>query len=100
MKGFTVLFFKKSQESCFSGTSGNSGGNGGGEGEANYISRGSSRGKTAGDLGERVPRVPRGIPITFSTFLRNSKMQVFLLRLQRLQHQTSPILLTENFDKY
>ena len=34
MKGFTVLFFKKSQESCFSGTSGNSGGDWGGDIEA------------------------------------------------------------------
>jgi hypothetical protein len=25
--------------------------------------RGTGRGKTAGDLGERVPRVPRGIPM-------------------------------------
>ena len=70
MKGFTVLFFKKSQESCFSGTSGNSGGNGGGEGEANYISRGSGRGKTAGDLGERVPRA---IPMPTTGLWANSE---------------------------
>ena len=57
-KALLYCFSKKSQESCFSGTPGNSGG----DGEANYISRGSGRGKTAGDLGERVPRVPRGIP--------------------------------------
>ena len=59
MKGFFVLFFnkkkKKCQESCFSGTSGNSGG----DGEANSIPRGMGSWKTAGDLGERVPS---GIP--------------------------------------
>ena len=43
------------QNSCFSGNSGNSGG----DGLLNSNHRGTGRGKTAGDLGERVPR---GIP--------------------------------------
>ena len=47
---------------AFRGNSGNSGGDGGGDGVLNYNHRGTGRGKTAGDLGERVPRVPRGIP--------------------------------------
>ena len=51
-------FFVKNQEncqnSCFSGELG--------DGVLNSNHRGTGRGKTAGDLGERVPRVPRGIP--------------------------------------
>ena len=47
---------------AFRGNSGNSGGDGGGDGVLNSNHRGTGRGKTAGDLGERVPRVPRGIP--------------------------------------
>ena len=43
------------------GNSGNSGG--GGDGLLNSNHRGTGRGKTAGDLGERVPLVPLGIPI-------------------------------------
>jgi hypothetical protein len=48
---------------AFRGKSGNSGGDGVGDGVLNSNHRGTGRGKTAGDLGERVPRVPRGIPI-------------------------------------
>ena len=47
---------------AFRGNSGNSCGDGGGDGVLNSNHRGTGRGKTAGDLGERVPRVPRGIP--------------------------------------
>ena len=47
---------------AFRGNSGNSGGDGGGDGVLNSNHRGTGRGKTAGDLGERVPWVPRGIP--------------------------------------
>ena len=47
---------------AFRGDSGNSGGDGGGDGVLNSNQRGTGRGKTAGDLGEWVPRVPRGIP--------------------------------------
>ena len=43
---------------AFRGNSGNSGG----DGVLNSNHRGTGQGKTAGDLGERVPRVPRGIP--------------------------------------
>ena len=43
---------------AFRGNSGNSGG----DGVLNSNHRGTGRGKTAGDLGERVPWVPRGIP--------------------------------------
>ena len=32
------------------------------DGELNSNHRGMGRGKTAGDLGERIPRVPHGIP--------------------------------------
>ena len=46
----------------FRGNSGNSGGDRGGDGVLNSNQQGTGRGKTAGDLGERVPRVPRGIP--------------------------------------
>ena len=45
---------------AFRGNSGNSGGDGGGALNSNH--RGTGRGKTAGDLGERVPRGPLGIP--------------------------------------
>ena len=44
---------------AFQGNSGNSGG----DGVLNSNQRGTGRGKTAGDLRERVPRVPRGIPM-------------------------------------
>ena len=47
---------------AFRGNSGNSGGDGGGDRVLNSNQRGTEGGKTAGDLGERVPRVPRGIP--------------------------------------
>ena len=47
---------------AFRGKSGNSGGDGVGDGVLNSNHRGTGRGKTAGDLGERVPRVPLGIP--------------------------------------
>ena len=49
---------------AFWGNSGNSAGDGGGDGVLNFNHRGTGRGKTAGDLGERVPWVPRGIPTT------------------------------------
>ena len=45
---------------AFRGNSGNSGGDGGGELNSNH--RRTGRGKMAGDLGERVPWVPSGIP--------------------------------------
>ena len=48
---------------AFRGNSGNSAGGGVGDGVLNSNHRGTGRGKTAGYLGERVPRVPRGIPI-------------------------------------
>ena len=47
---------------AFRGNSGNSGGDGGGDRVLNSNHRGTAQGKTAGDLGERVPRVPLGIP--------------------------------------
>ena len=43
---------------AFRGNSGNSHG----DGALDSNHRGAGRGKTAGDLGERVPRVPHGIP--------------------------------------
>ena len=43
---------------AFQGSSGNSGRDGGGDGVLNSNHQGTGRGKTAGDLGERVPRVP------------------------------------------
>ena len=68
--GSTHFFLKKIQKMkkivkivAFRGNSGNSGGDGGGDGVLNSNHRGTGRGKTSGDLGERVPRVPRGIPI-------------------------------------
>ena len=48
---------------AFRGNSGNSSGDGGGDGVLNSNQRGTGRGKMAGDLGARVPRVPHGIPI-------------------------------------
>jgi hypothetical protein len=67
--GITHLFVKKFKKIqnivkivAFRGNSGNSGGNGGGDRVLNSNHRGMGRGKTAGDLGERVPRIPRGIP--------------------------------------
>ena len=47
---------------AFWGNSGNSGGDGGRDEVLNYNHRGTGQVKTAGDLGEWVPRVPRGIP--------------------------------------
>ena len=47
---------------AFRGNLGNSGGDGGRDGVLNSNHWGTGRGKTAGDLGERVLRVPRGIP--------------------------------------
>ena len=46
----------------FRGNSGNSGMDKGGDGVLNSNHRGMGRGKTAEDLRERVPWVPRGIP--------------------------------------
>ena len=64
---FFVKKFKKMKKIvkivAFRGISGNSGGDGGGDGVLNSNPRGTGRGKTTGDLGERVPWVPRGIPI-------------------------------------
>ena len=48
---------------AFRGNSGNSSGDEGGEGVLNYNHWGTGQVKTAGDLGEWVPRVPHGIPI-------------------------------------
>ena len=45
------------------GNEGNSGRDGVGDGVLNINIRGTGRGKTAGNLGERVPWVPHGIPI-------------------------------------
>ena len=47
---------------AFRGNSWNTGGEGGGDGGLNSNHWGTGRGKTAGDLGERVPWIPRGIP--------------------------------------
>ena len=47
---------------AFWGNSGNSGGDGGKEGVQNSDHWGTGRGQMAGDLGESVPRVLRGIP--------------------------------------
>ena len=49
---------------AFWGFSRNRGGEEGGDGDGvlNSNHRGTGKGKTAGDLGERVLRVPRGIP--------------------------------------
>ena len=48
---------------AFRGNSGNSGGDGGRDEVLNYNHRGTGQGKMAGDLGQRVPWVPRGIPM-------------------------------------
>ena len=63
--GITHFFVKKFKKMkkivkivAFRGNSGNSGG----DGALNSNHRGTGRGKTAGDLGERVPQVPLGIP--------------------------------------
>ena len=64
--GSTHFFLKKIQKMkkivkivAFWGNSGNSGGDGGGDGVLNSNQRGTGRrGKTTGDLGERVPWVP------------------------------------------
>ena len=63
--GITHIFVKKFKKTkkivkivAFRGSSGNSGG----DGAVNSNQKGTGRGKTAGDLGERVPRVPLGIP--------------------------------------
>ena len=47
---------------AFRGNSGNSGGDGGGGGGLNSNHWGTGQGKTARELGERVPRVLFGIP--------------------------------------
>ena len=60
--GNHTFFCKKFQNIHFSGNSRNGGGDGGGDGVLNSNHRGTGRGKTARDLGEWVPRVPRGIP--------------------------------------
>ena len=72
--GITNLFVKKLKKNtkivkivAFQGSPGNSGG----DGVLNSNHRGMGRGKMAGYLGERVPRVPRGIPnydIIFENF--------------------------------
>ena len=54
---------------AFRGNSGNSGGDGDGDGLLNSNHRGMGRGKTTGDLEERVPWVPRGIPIRKFIFM-------------------------------
>ena len=60
----------KSQVGCFLGTSGNSGGNGGrGERGAKSYSLGKRGMKKAMELGERVPRVLRGIPTQCATYI-------------------------------
>ena len=63
---FFVKNFKKIKKIvkivAFRGNSGNSGGDGGRDGVLNSNHQGTGRGKTDGDLGEWVPRVPRGIP--------------------------------------
>ena len=46
----------------FLGNLENSGGDRGGDGVLNSNQQGTGQGKTAGDLGERVPWVPFGIP--------------------------------------
>ena len=63
--GSTHFFLKKIQKMkkivkivAFRGNSGNSGR----DRVLNSNHRGTGRGKTAGDLGEQVPQVPRGIP--------------------------------------
>ena len=48
---------------AFQAISGISSGDRGEDGVLNSNHRGTGQGKTAGDLGERVPWVPRGIPI-------------------------------------
>ena len=52
----------------FQGNLGNSGGDGGGDRVLNSNHRGTGQGRTAGDLGEQVPWVPRGIPNDGSRF--------------------------------
>ena len=60
---------------------GNSG-NSVGDGVLNSNQRGTGRGKTAGDLGERVPQVPHGIPNHKQLILtiQNIKQPQYLLR--------------------
>ena len=72
--GITHFYVKKFQNIHFSGNSGNGGGDRGGDGVLNSNHRGTGRGKTAGDLRERVPRVPRGIPINSSCQLGLSNL--------------------------
>ena len=60
---------------AFRGNSGNSGG----DGVLNSNHRGTGRGKTAGDLGERVPRVPHGIPNHNPYVLASNKLTLVLL---------------------
>ena len=63
---FSSKKVQKNEENCeivaFRGNSGNIVGDGGGDGVLNSNLRGTGRGKTVGDLGKRVPWVPRGIP--------------------------------------
>jgi hypothetical protein len=63
---FFVKKFKKMKKIvktvAIRGISGNNGGDGGGDGVLNSNLRGTGRVKMAGDLGERVPWVPLGIP--------------------------------------
>ena len=64
---FFVKMFKEIKKIveivAFRGNSGNSGRDRVGDVVLNSNQRGTGRGKTAGDLGERVPLVPLGIPI-------------------------------------
>jgi hypothetical protein len=74
--GITHLFVKKFKKIkkivkivAFRGNSGNSDGDGGEDGVLNSNHQGTGQGKTAGDLEERVPRVPRGIPRYSTLFI-------------------------------
>ena len=64
---------------AFWGNSGNSDGDGGGDGVLNSNHQGTGRGKMDGDLGERVPRVPIGIPNWNSERSLHFKKQNILL---------------------
>ena len=68
---------------AFRGNSGNSGRDGGRDGVLNFNHRGTGRGKMAGDLGERVPRVPLGIP-------RCKAVSMTQLLLHTFAHLTGP----------
>ena len=60
--GITHVFVKKIKKIVTIVTFRGNSGNGGRGGVLNSNHRGMGQGKTAGDLGERVPWVPRGIP--------------------------------------